>query len=467
MSKAEAFKQAYANIIDYAGKDYMAKPENWCVVHATKYLPRRNQNGTMYIPSTAMATNFEVPRNTVHTTFNHVVRGHMMGNWDDSPIVVLTPYSDIVKANGNPAQVSGVDTYWSVNPHTGLVLSDKTFVIQPSNDVLYSINEHAATYKRDNFTEEEIQTILSMLNPEELETYNKYKNGDLKDYEIEHEFYGDERIKKMYESAQNKKAFLRGLFEESRFDILSHFLRNAVVRMSMEKMGFRESDELSDGSSVNTAVAETAVNMGLHATSSNKGHSGSIYAEMENFWGYAKTCFDGGFDKYGILKAPDCEELIVFMAKHINTNPVMREIIQNLIENKPLDFMKLYEKRFMLSIKSSKFWIESGIRQKNEDLKYVDTYPIPEEAKQIQKAETKQRIQEYKKELAYFESIKQISDFDVHLAETLKKNAEILSSVYEAWRKQLPEHDWYQSFMNNVRQMYNSILVQNVIDNAR
>ncbi|MBQ7409072.1 MAG: hypothetical protein IJV03_00745, partial [Alphaproteobacteria bacterium] len=109
----------------------------------------------------------------------------------------------------------------------------------------------------------------------------------------------------------------------------------------------------------------------------------------------------------------------------------------------------------------------SGIRQKNEDLKYVDTYPIPEEAKQIQKAETKQRIQEYKKELAYFESIKQISDFDVHLAETLKKNAEILSSVYEAWRKQLPEHDWYQSFLNNVRQMYNSILVQNVIDNAR
>jgi hypothetical protein len=466
MSKAESFKKAYKQIIGYAGENYMAKPENWCVVHATKYLPQKHQDGKMYIPSTAMATNFDIPRNTVHTTFNHIVRGHMMGNWDDSHIVILTPYTDIVKKNGNPVQVSGVDTYWSVDPTKGLVLSDNTFIVQPSNDVLYSINEHGATYKRDNFTEEEIQTIISMLSPSELETYNKYKNADFESYEIEHEFDSDKRVKKMYESAKDKKAFLRGLFEESRFDILSHFLRDAVVRMSMEKMGFVETNELSDGSPANTAIAETAVNMGLHATASNKGHSSSLYADMENFWGHIRTCFYGGFDKYGLLNAPDLEELVVFIANNIH-NPAMISIIKNLLENKPVDFAKLYEDSFLISIKGRKFWTNYGIENQNDEIRYINNYQIPESEKDERRAECRHRIQEYKQEIAYYDSIKNISDYDPYLAETIKKNAVILSAQFNEWYEKLKQSDDYQSFMNHIRQIYNSVSVQNVVDNER
>ena len=214
MDKIEAFKHAVRNLNHFDGEDYVSNPKNWCIVHATQYMPLKHKDGSMYIPSTAMATNFEIPRSTVHTTFNHVVKSHIMGSWDDTPIVILAPYTDVVEKNGKPTQIAAVDTYWSVNPEHGFVLPKTAYVVKPSNDVLFNIGEHGATYKRDNYTEEEIQTILGLLTPEDRIKYEKYKNADLEDYEIQQEFLVDKRVQKMYESEKNKKA-------------LQHFLKKA------------------------------------------------------------------------------------------------------------------------------------------------------------------------------------------------------------------------------------------------
>ncbi len=454
MDKIEIFKQAVRNLSDYVGTDYAAKPENWCVVHATKYMPLRHKDGTMYIPSTAMATNFDVPRTTVHTTFNHVVTSHMMGSWDDMPIVVMAPYTDVAKENGNPAQISAVDTYWSVNPKRGLVLPDNAYIVQPSNDVLFSVNEHGATYKRDNYTDEEVKMILEMLNPEERETFEKYEKGDFKDYEIEHEFYIDNRVKKMYESAKDKQAFLRGLFEENRFDILSHYLRNTVVRLAMKKIGFYKIQGIYDGSYTSTIIKDAATKMGIQATASNKGHSNSIYAEMEDFWGRIKTVFNGGFDEYGVINAPDFKSLLGYISSH-SENRIIQEIVKSLTENKPLDFIDLYEKHFISEINQHISWAGLYTQTLQNELLDIERYDISEQEKDQRRAEVYQKQQENAEYLKELNAIKKISDFDANLSEVLYKNAEILSAEYETRRKNLMSRPGYDDFIQKLQDQYN------------
>jgi hypothetical protein len=100
MAKTKEFTQGIERIKSderYIDTDYMADMSHWCAVHATKYMPRHHKDGTMYIPSIAMATDFDFPRSTVHVTLNHVVTAHLMGNWNDMPIVVLAPYNDVTE----------------------------------------------------------------------------------------------------------------------------------------------------------------------------------------------------------------------------------------------------------------------------------------------------------------------------------------------------------------------------------
>lgn len=468
MDKVEVFKQALQNLQKYADADYMSDTKHWCIVHATQYTPLQHEDGTMYIPSTAMATNFEKPRTTVHTTFNHVVKSHGSGSWNNMPIVVLAPYNDIVKENGNPVEIATNDTYWSVGTTKGFVLPDTAYVVRPSNDVLFNIGEHEATYKRDNYTEEEIKTIVEMMSHVDRAEYEKYKNGDLEDYEIELEFYGDERIKKMYDAAKDKRAFLRGLFEESRFDIISHYLRNIVVRMTMEKMGFRELYDVYDGSEPNESVVETAMNMGIHADESNKGHSNSFYSEMETFWGGWHAAFYGSIlEKYGIINAPDLQYLLGYFARH-SENEYIQKVMQSIIENKPItpaDWITMYEKFFSENCERAIVNCDSSLRRWNQELADIPTYTLlSEEWKEQRKTEIleiQKRIKDHKKKLV---SIKKMADFDKNLAEVYQKNAAHLSMVYENWRKNLEKQPGYDKFIEDLKIQYDiAVLAKDVL----
>ena len=455
MTKAQAFKDAYTKLRGYADADYMSNMDNWCIVHATKYMPRINEDGTKYIPSTAMATEFKVPRTTVHTTFNHVVTSHGYGSWDTVPIVVLAPYNDVVAKNGNPLEIATTDTYWSVDTQKGMQLPDSAYIIQPSDDVLFSIGEHGATYKcYGDYTDEEIQTILELIDPYDREVYNKYQNGDFQDYELENEFYSDERIKEMYKASKDKRAFLRGLFEESRFELLSHYLRNAVVRMAMDKMGFRELYSHTDGSNENNAVVKTAEAAGIPATAANKGHFGSIHAEMERFWENLYTTLNGSsFGRLGIIKTLDIASLSDYFEKNINA-PFIPEIMNSIITNTSIDFFAIYEENFMDIIKTRKDYLVSEVNSIDNQIAQISSYNLDAERREYQTKLFTKRKQWFLDELQKLSNIKSMQDYDKNLSETFRKNSVVLSREFDKWRIDLSKQPEYANFVKKFKKSY-------------
>jgi hypothetical protein len=291
MAKTNKFCDAIKDMVDEYGffrsdteekeAEYMSDMENWLCVHATNYMPRRGKDGKLYIPTTGMATGYKYPRATVHMTLNQIVASHMSGNWDAQPIVVLMPYNDVVKKNGEPRMVATEDTFFIPNADTGLVLPDSAVIVRPNNDTLFNIGDKVSTYKTDHFTDEEIETILSFVKPENRSEYEKYVNCDFSDKEVQSMLeYQDEIVKETYKKSKDKRAFLRGLFEETRMVILTKFLREVVVRMTMEKMGYKYIYSHQD--KISGAVYKTAYAKGLEATIDDKGHSTTLESELED-----------------------------------------------------------------------------------------------------------------------------------------------------------------------------------------
>lgn len=468
MTKAKDFSQGIERIKSEerdVNMDYMADISHWCAVHATKYMPKQHKDGTMYIPTTAMATDFYIPRSTVHVTLNHVVTPHMGGNWNDMPIVVLAPFNDVTEKNGKPAEVSGTDTYWSPNPDTGLILPESTYIVQPTSDGhLYQIGEHGATYKRDNYTEEEVALIESWLNPRDLETYTNYKNGDLQPWEIQHEFYGDERVKQMYENAKDKRAFLRGLFEESRFNILSQYLRDIVAKMSIEKMGKQWIDDIQDGSKSSQVIANTANAFGLPGNLSNKGHSNSIYFEIEQCWlSNVENILHGNSlcDIPGILTT-NTESLYNAIVKG-GANSIILNVISNIIENKPIDFMSIYENQFKADVCSRIKALKTNVIHHEQELKKYEAnaYPmLTENEKNKYIKQNQDKISACRKLIEEMSAIQTIDDYDKNLAETIRRHCIRLSSEYNVWRNKLEKEPGFEKLVQQLRGLVASRTMQ-------
>ncbi len=385
--------------------DYVRNMDNWLCVHATRYLPLKSKDGGMYIPTTAMATGFEKhPRCTVHFTLNHVVGSHGYGNWDSVPYVMFVPYKDVVKLNQNPAEVSATDTYWSVDPDVGLRLPENVYVVKPANDTLYSIGENGATYKTDNFTDEEIQQIESMMTPYDKLEYEKYKNADFPDWEIENVLMcAPEIVKKSYDSSKDKKAFLRGMYEESKFEILTKYLRDAVVKLAMSKIGY-EYVPYVDACYRSVEVAKVARESGLSANASDKGHGNSLFHSMEEVYTDLASRFEGGILCDGLFAQKNIDDLYNEILRSKGVSYVV-EIIDSIVNDKPIDIYGLYVRRFNLE----KEWRPSI------------------------KAKT-------------------IAEYDKNLDKTLRKNAECLSKRYMQWLGQIKQWPGYDELVAKLKQ---------------
>ena len=269
---------------------YMSDMNNWCCVHTTRYMPLRNSDGRFFIPTTSMATNFDIVRSTVHTTLNHVVASNGGGNWDSKPYVVFMKYNDVVALNGNPQEVSQYDTFFIPDPDKGLVLPKDAYLVRPSNEKngeLYTIGEHEATYKTNNFTYAEIDQILNMIREinggESSRLYwehDRYLGKENDDETMRGLLGDDEKLFRMYKNTKNKREFLKGLLAEDRDTIITKFLRDAIVRLAMEKQGFKYVEAFEGWGPTNT-IANVALEHGIRASSNNKGHSTSIECKME------------------------------------------------------------------------------------------------------------------------------------------------------------------------------------------
>lgn len=127
--------------------DEPLKPQDLCVVHATRYKPEGTEDGGFLVPTTFDATKGKVLRNTVHTALNHKVAGHMYGSWGDAGYVVISPFESMMRVNGVPTVLNTVDTYWATNPGEPLTFADGTLVSPGGRDIEGLFTEEGSTVK--------------------------------------------------------------------------------------------------------------------------------------------------------------------------------------------------------------------------------------------------------------------------------------------------------------------------------
>lgn len=374
-----------------ANKEYMSDMNNWVCVHVTKYEPKQNSNGDLHIKTTAMATGYRLPRASVHMTLNQIVGNNIGGNWNEASIVILAPYKDIVEKNSNPQEVSVDDTYFIPDPEVGLVLPKNAFIVRPSssNVELIETGEYGVTYKTDNYSEEEIEKILSF-NPGKKEEYEMYLKGDVPDYEVKNALNYDERFIKLYESAEDKQAFARGLFEEKRFEILKNILRDKAVEEALEKMGYRyvfaHEDEISG------EVAKVAREAGLPGDSGNKGHSNSVEHELE-----IHGCWL--LDLVEVLQSKNTDKIYEYLTS--SKKPMSDEVRANIVSGAEIpDFYPSYEAVFNENVARRKEWHAIDKKDNEPDKTREDMW-------QVMISKMGNNIEEY----------------NTHLCKTLKKHA--------------------------------------------
>lgn len=397
--------------------------DNWCFVHATRYLPRTNPQGKMYIPTTAMATDFMETRTTVHATLNHIVAAHGYGSWDDAPIVVLAPYKDVVAGNGNPVEVAGTDTYWSVNPDAGLMLPESAYIVKPDNNgPLFQIGEHVATYKRGNYTDDEISQIESMLDPDEMEHYTSYKNEDSK----------------------------LGM------DFLAKYLRDTVVKLSMEHIGMSWIRGISDASELSYVISDVARSNGVPGNPSNKGHGGSVYHQVEEYTEYIqRVLYVGHVDGTPGIFNTDFKSLYDVLVKLANSylGPVAWAIMVDLTNKEPIDFLKIYQDAYAKIREIRMSTLDTYLNEETKQLqRYYNDFPyLDEESRNKEINRCTERISEYRKQLAEFTEKQTIADYDKNFWESIRRHSQRISSEYKAWRSELVKHPDYDKLVQKLR----------------
>ena len=389
----------------------MSDMKNWLCVHVTKYKPKRNKNGELYINATGPATSYKYPRATVHFTLNQIVSSHLGGNWDNTPFVILAPYNDVVEKNGNPQVVATEDTYFIPNPDTGLILPKSAHIIKPNNDTLFNIGENVSTYKTDK-----LKTILPFVDSWDRENYEKYDKCDLTEAEIDCLFCFDNRIKKIYEKIKDKHAFLHGILSESRNVILTRFLREIVTREAMKNMGYNYVEARKDD--ISALVANVARSKGIKGDSGNNGHSNSLESYFENI-----GCSYQGFVE--ILQKQNIGDVYSGFV-----DGYWREYGEIFLHNEKLDLYQKYEEYFACWINRIRCYADNDLRdakENNNDVRYAEV------AKKV--SET----------LAYADRLEQggIKAYNPHLDTVLHRNAARLESEYSMALKKLKENPNY------------------------
>ena len=121
----------------YKGNVEPADYGDFTVVHSTKYDVTRNAAGDVVLNPNAKFTSGSA-RSSIHFTVNSEVQGHMFGQWDDTNKLIVSNAGDAVAANGKPAALSAIDSWWKLNPGKDLVLPKASVVTPFIDEVKYA-----------------------------------------------------------------------------------------------------------------------------------------------------------------------------------------------------------------------------------------------------------------------------------------------------------------------------------------
>ena len=413
MAEVQDFMSGIQKLQDFednvqAQVKYMSDMNNWVMVHATKYMPRRLSDGSLAIPTTAMATNYDVPRATVHTTLNHIVDANSGGNWNDMSVVILAPFNDVVGKNENPIEVSLLDTYFAPDVKTGLVLPPSAHIVR-AGDVpdgkLFDVQKNETVYKIDGFTDSEKQQIIARMGYMARDRYMKLERGDIKDWEVKQALmFAGPTAQKMYDGARDKSAFLRGMFIDEQNAILANTVRDMAVDQTIRDMGYRRITSRSDAGDVAQQVAKTALANKMSGNASNKGHFNSILAKLE--WTYGDlTEF---FNKELVSQSSDFDKLYNYISSELNKRKPSAQItdfVNDITGVAPLDFHKYFNDTF-------DFWAK------------VDNL-----------------------------GAKNIAEYNKNVSITIDNWVNKFSNEYTQWRNKLQSRPGYNQFVTRVRDL--------------
>lgn len=116
-----------------------AKYNELVAVHSTAYDFTRNADGTVSLNPNAYYTSGSA-RSSIHFTINAEVKSHLGGQWNDTNKLIVTNTEKIVKANGKPASLSPIDSWWKVSPGKKLELPNAS-VVNPFIDETAYVKE--------------------------------------------------------------------------------------------------------------------------------------------------------------------------------------------------------------------------------------------------------------------------------------------------------------------------------------
>lgn len=121
----------------YGGAATPAEFEKIAVVHSTKYGVERTADGDVFLNPNAAHTAGSA-RSSVHFTINSEVKSHMFGQWDDTNKLIVTNTKNAVEANGKPAALNAIDSWWKLSPGQKLRLPNPSIVSPYVDEAKYA-----------------------------------------------------------------------------------------------------------------------------------------------------------------------------------------------------------------------------------------------------------------------------------------------------------------------------------------
>ena len=121
-------------------------------------------------------------RNSVHGALNHHVADHSLGSWGEKSVVVVAPLDRMMEANGKPATLNTVDTYWTLDANKSLQLPGAT-VVRPDeggqlgpSETSRRLDASSVVYA-STFNDEREKQLLQQLAPHDRSNLAQRLNG--------------------------------------------------------------------------------------------------------------------------------------------------------------------------------------------------------------------------------------------------------------------------------------------------
>ena len=271
------------------------RPEKLALVHVTSYMPQKT-DGHYEIQSTAEATDYIYPRNTIHFTIGHHVDAVFGGNWNEMGIMIVASLKDTIDDNNKPLQMSSFDTYFETTPGHNLKLPKGTHIFIPTANLrkldgkLSKTEGDITYYKATNYTDAEKKDIFSEV------LYQQVRFSRNRGTYIGDEYFEESQYKKI--PNENLQLALKKI-------LLDRYLE----QKGFVKNGYDSTYHFnSEGSDYATAVMELGEKLGCRfCTAGNKGHfyndfsSETTISELFNLMQYAHFVLHP--DKFEIIDA--------------------------------------------------------------------------------------------------------------------------------------------------------------------